>query len=180
MKPKGDTVSHQCQKQVSQKHLRQNKTSATSSERAPKEVLFLMLPSICSALSCQQQVCQRISLFRRQPLLTPWDFTDKPRDITGPGIWCAESPSRSGSHTLNNTVCVSTSKISSTRPTTHFINVNTGAVWRNLKEKARVLNVVTQFSVIRISHALTERQDLTSQWTSIIVTVLLLVTQLSN
>lgn len=65
-------------------------------------LVSLMLPSIRSALSCQQQVCQRTTLFRRQPSPTLWDFTDKPRDTTGPGTWCVDSPHRSGSHIKHN------------------------------------------------------------------------------
>lgn len=68
----------------------------------------MMLPMDWFALSCPQQVCQRTALFRHQPSLMLWDATDKPKDTTGPGTWCAENPHRSGSNQLLCQQCPST------------------------------------------------------------------------
>lgn len=59
---------------------------------------------LCSFLPLQ--VCRRTALFRHQPSLMLWDFTDKPRDTTGPGIWCAERPLRSEPQRLGPLKCV--------------------------------------------------------------------------
>ena len=62
------------------------------------------LLSICSALP--QQVCQRTAAFRHQPSPTLWDSSDKLKETTAHGIWCAESPHRSGSQ-INHKKAVS-------------------------------------------------------------------------
>lgn len=68
-------------------------------KRGEGALVSVMLPSICSALFCPQQVYQRTAPFRRQPSPTLWDFTDKPEVTTGPGTWCVAHPHRSDHNT---------------------------------------------------------------------------------